>query len=123
MSTKTKFYPRMAISNVKKNGTYYFAYLFTCLFTVAMFYIMGAVTFDDSLKSLPDFQAMILIMRFGTAIIGIFSVVFLFYTNSFLMKRRQKEFGKNALAEEPPTPAACSVTVTRSFSLMIPLFK
>lgn len=83
----------MAISNVKKNGTYYFAYLFTCLFTVAMFYIMGAVTFDDSLKSLPDFQAMILIMRFGTAIIGIFSVVFLFYTNSFLMKRRQKEFG------------------------------
>ena len=93
MSKKTKFYPRMAISNVKKNGTYYFAYLFTCLFTVAMFYIMGAVTFDDSLKSLPDFQAMILIMRFGTAIIGIFSVVFLFYTNSFLMKRRQKEFG------------------------------
>ncbi len=32
-------------------------------------------------------------LNLGTIIVGIFAVVFLFYTNSFVIKRRKKEFG------------------------------
>ncbi len=32
-------------------------------------------------------------LNLGTYVIGLFSVIFLFYTNSFLIKRRKKEFG------------------------------
>jgi len=33
------------------------------------------------------------ILFLGTIFIGIFAVIFLFYTNSFLIKRRKKELG------------------------------
>lgn len=34
-----------------------------------------------------------IVLMFGTVVVGIFAVLFLFYTNSFLVKRRKKEFG------------------------------
>lgn len=87
------FYPKLALSNMKKNGKFYFPYLITCVITIAMFYIMGSIATDPGIKTLPDFQTLTIVLNLGTIVIGIFSVIFLFYTNSFLMKRRKKELG------------------------------
>ena len=87
------FYPKLALSNMKKNGKFYFPYLITCILTVAMFYIMGSIATDPGLVKMPHFQTLITILNLGRNVIGIFSVIFLFYTNSFLMKRRKKELG------------------------------
>ncbi|MGB4661848.1 MAG: FtsX-like permease family protein [Mobilitalea sp.] len=87
------FYPKLALNNIRKNGRFYFPYLLTCLFTIAMFYIMCLISFDAGLAKMPGSAAVTSIMGLGTVVVGIFAAIFLFYTNSFLIKRRQKELG------------------------------
>lgn len=87
------FYPKLALSNMKKNGKFYFPYMLTCIITVAMFYIMGSIVTDPGINKIPHAETLKTIMDLGTIVIGVFSVIFLFYTNSFLMKRRKKELG------------------------------
>lgn len=84
------FYLSLAGMNIKKNSKFYFPYLLTFVATVAMFYMIHAISIN---KHLPGGSSMVQMMQFGVGIISIFSVIFLFYTNSFLIKRRKKEFG------------------------------
>ncbi|MGE5629452.1 MAG: FtsX-like permease family protein [Solirubrobacterales bacterium] len=87
------FYPKLAHVNIKKNGKFYYPYIITCIGTVAMFYIMCSISFDKGLKKMPGFDSLKYILGLGCIVVGIFAVIFLFYTNSFLIKRRTKEFG------------------------------
>lgn len=87
------FYPKLAVSNIKKNGKFYFPYLLTCIGTIALFYILGFITFHPGLESVPGTEIMMFILNLGMIVVGIFAAIFLYYTNSFLMKRRQKELG------------------------------
>lgn len=87
------FYPKLAIVNIKKNSKFYFPYLLTCILTSGMFYIMCMIAGSEGINSMPGAYAVSFILVFGTIVIGIFSTIFLFYTNSFLMKRRKKEIG------------------------------
>ena len=87
------FYPKLTVTNIKKNGKFYFPYMLTCVGTIAMFYIMCSITFNDGLNSIPHNDSLKIILHLGCTVIGLFSVIFLLYTNSFLMKRRKKEFG------------------------------
>lgn len=86
-------YPRLAWQNIKKNGKFYFPYILTIVGASAAFYILLAM---NGAKDLPEnirYSYLANFIFFGTIVIGIFSVIFLFYTNSFLMKRRNKELG------------------------------
>ncbi len=87
------FYGRLAFSNLKKNGSLYLPYILAAIGTSAMYYIMGAITDDEGINKMPGSMEMKMILGLGCGVIGIFAVIFLFYTNSFLMKRRKKEFG------------------------------
>ena len=87
------FYPKLAASNIKKNGKFYFPYILTCIGTVLMFYVMCFISYNPQIKKMPGGTSLLSMMAFGSVIIAIFSVIFLFYTNSFLMKRRKKELG------------------------------
>lgn len=87
------FYPKMAGANIKKNGKFYFPYWLTFVCTVIMFYTMCYITFNKGLSELPGGESLKSILNLGCIVVGIFVVIFLFYTNSFLMKRRQKEIG------------------------------
>lgn len=86
-------YQKLAFTNIKKNGKFYFPYILTCIGTISMFYIMCSITFNDGMKKMPGADSLIIIMNLGCIVIGFFSSIFLFYTNSFLMKRRKKELG------------------------------
>lgn len=90
---KISFYPKLALINIKSNRRLYFPYLLTCIFTVAMFYIVLFIRYNDGLANVIGGQYVGSYMMFGSVIIGIFSLVILFYTNSFLMKRRRRELG------------------------------
>lgn len=87
------FYPKLAATNLRKNAQTYIPYIITCVGSVAMFYIMAALARDPGLQKMEGGGELGMILNLGVWVIGIFSVVFLFYTNSFLMKRRKKEFG------------------------------
>ena len=87
------FYFRMAWTNLRKNAKIFLPYILTCIGCIAMFYIIGALYRDDGLENAFGAGALIPILGFGCFVVGLFSVIFLFYTNSFLVKRRKKEFG------------------------------
>lgn len=87
------FYARLAASNIKKNGQIYFPYIITCIITIAFYYIMKSLSLNDGLDSLYGGGTIRQTLGLGCGVVIIFAVIFLFYTNSFLMKRREKEFG------------------------------
>ena len=89
---KSFFYPRLAFTNLKKNAKLYFPYLLTSSFTVMMFYLINYLSSHDGIDQMSTgSRTMQVILNLGKIVIIIFSVIFLFYMNSFLMKRRKKE--------------------------------
>ena len=90
---KRFFYAKIALTNLKKNRQTYFPYLLTCIATIMMFYIMSSLSTNSALNKMRGGATMKIVLIFGSVIVGIFAVLFLFYTNSFLVKRRKKEFG------------------------------
>ena len=87
------FFARLAAGNIKKNGSTYFPYILTCVVTVMLYYIVKSLSLNPGLEEMAGDQTLISLMEMGTRIIGLFALIFLFYTNSFLLKRRKKEFG------------------------------
>ncbi len=87
------FYGKLAFGNLKKNFGIYLPYMIAAIGVTAMYYIMAAICRDPGLDKIPHPEEMRMILGLGSWVIAIFSVIFLFYTNSFLMKRRKKEFG------------------------------
>lgn len=86
-------YPKLAVNNIKNNGKTHIPYILTCIGTIMMFYNMCFLVVAKDIGSQSDSGSLRQILFFGAVVIGIFSVIFLFYTNSFLIKRRKKEFG------------------------------
>ena len=86
-------YPRLAAQNLRKNGRFYFPYLLTIMGTAAAFYIMQALAGANDLPEQTRYAYLVVFMQIGCVVLGVFAIIFLFYTNSFLMKRRGKELG------------------------------
>ena len=87
------FFARLAAGNIKKNGNTYFPYILTCTSTVMLYYIVKSLSLNPGLEEMTGDRTLISLMEMGAGIISLFSLIFLFYTNSFLLKRRKKEFG------------------------------
>lgn len=87
------FYPKLAFDGIRKNKRMYLPYILTCIGMVMMYYIIAFLANDDTLKLIPGGELMSELISFGTGIIAVFSGIFLFYSNSFLIRRRKKEFG------------------------------
>lgn len=87
------FYTKLAANNIKKNSRTYIPYIITCIITAAMFYIINSLSNNKSIEKLYGGETILLTLSYGTYVTAIFAFIFLFYTNSFLMKRRKKEFG------------------------------
>lgn len=88
-----RLYSKLAKNNIKKNKNTYFPYMLSCIVMIGLFYILHAVTQQASTGKFYGDAHMLTILNLGLYIAGGFSVVFIFYTNSFLIKRRKKELG------------------------------
>lgn len=86
-------YAKLAASNIKRNARTYIPYIITCVITSAMLYIIRSLALNKGLDEMQGGYALKEILSLGSYITKIFAFIFLFYTNSFLMKRRKKEFG------------------------------
>ncbi|MEG0768118.1 MAG: FtsX-like permease family protein, partial [Clostridia bacterium] len=91
--THRGFYAKLAAINIRNNAKVYVPYLLTCIGTVMMYAILFALSQNSGLERMHGGELLHAILSIGTNVVGIFSVIFLFYTNSFLIKRRKKEFG------------------------------
>ncbi len=90
---KSGFYPKLAWGNIVRNRQFYVPYLLTLGGTAAAFYIIGALAGARDLPVMNRYIYLSMFMTFGLFVIAVFAVIFLGYTNSFLMKRRRKELG------------------------------
>ncbi len=88
------FYPRLAWDGLRKNRRLVFPYMLTCICMIAMFYILAFLASPEITDLLPTgARTTAEIMTLGSYVIAVFSIIFLYYTNSFLIRRRAGEFG------------------------------
>lgn len=88
------FYAKLAGMNIRKNARVYVPYLLTCIFTVAAYYMMRALAANPGIDNMQLGSASLRVcLNLGVWVISLFAYIFIFYTNSFLMKRRKKEIG------------------------------
>lgn len=90
---KKGFYPKLAFDGIRKNKKMYLPYILTSIGMVMMYYIIIFLQFSQNIKDAVQSSTVTQILGLGSWVIAIFSCIFLFYTNSFLIKRRKKEFG------------------------------
>ena len=86
-------YTRLAWDGIRKNGRLYLPYILTCVGMVTMYYMMSELCASDLLRYMKGGGASHIILGLGSWVIAVFSALFLYYTYSFLIRRRQKEFG------------------------------
>lgn len=86
-------YPKLAWSGMWKNKKLYIPYILTSVGMVAMYYIVTSIAYSDGIMEISGGGTIVDILNFGSGIMAVFSAIFLFYTSSFLMRRRQREFG------------------------------
>ena len=87
------FFPKLALGNIKKNGRIYVPYIVSSVITVAMYYIIKSLSINPGLNDMIGAEPMTYMLNLGTWVVAVFAVIFLFYTSSFIIKRRKKEFG------------------------------
>ena len=90
---KLGFYFGLAKDGIRKNSKMYTPYILTCIGMVMMYYIILSLQTDKTIGNMAHGSDIQMVLGFGGWVIAIFSCIFLFYTNSFLIKRRKKEFG------------------------------
>ncbi|MBS6711690.1 MAG: ABC transporter permease [Ruminococcus sp.] len=87
-------FSRLAKQNIRNNKSKYIPYMITCIFCIAMIYMMeflrDCLTLDQAVRQADEVR---MIVFTGEIVVEIFCIIFLIYSNSFLMKRRQKEIG------------------------------
>ena len=86
------FYLNLAVDNLKKNARTIIPYILTSILTTMMLYMVVSLANNPHLNEIVGGTSIKQLLGFGIVIIEIFAFIFLFYTHSFLIKRRQKEF-------------------------------
>lgn len=90
---KPLLYPKLAWQGIRKNAETYLPYLLMGILMVGVSYIMNYLTRPALMGALSMGGTTLMVLQMGKIVISVFSVIFLYYCNSFLIRRRMKEFG------------------------------
>lgn len=85
------FYRKLAVNGLKKNKRIFLPYILACIGTIAIFQIFLSIALNPGLQSVNGGNYISIVLSPGIGIVGIFAVIFLFYTNSFVIKQRKQE--------------------------------
>jgi len=119
---KPSFTFRFALSGIWKNRQIYIPYLLTGVVNVSLFYMLATLIYNSNLRNIYGGEQVATMLGLGAWVVGIFSAIFLFYSNSFLIKRRKKEFGLYSVLgmgkKEISRTLFCEFLMTTFFSLV-----
>ena len=90
---KRGLYRKLAFTGIRNNKKLYVPYILTGMGMVMMAYIISFLSSSPTFSTMRGGTVMQSFLEFGFGVMCVFSVIFLFYTNSFLIRRRKKEFG------------------------------
>lgn len=85
------FYLKLAVTNLKKNRNAYIPYILAGMGMVFTYVLFLLLSEGKGITNVVGAETLQIMFEMGTAVISIFSVIFIFYANGFLMKRRKKE--------------------------------
>ena len=114
-------YPRLALSSIRKNFRFYLPFLFACIGMMMVFYITAFLANSNFVAHQPGGAMTSVVLRLGWIILAAFSAIFLFYTNSFLLKRRKNEFGLYNILGMSKTNVSLVLVFENLFILIITL--
>ena len=114
-------YPRLALSSIRKNFRFYLPFLFACIGMMMVFYITAFLAESSFVYAQPGGAMISVVLRLGWIILAAFSAIFLFYTNSFLLKRRKNEFGLYNILGMSKTNVSLVLVFENLFILVITL--
>ncbi len=86
-------YPKLAWEGIRKNKRLYVPYIAMGALMVMMFYLLRFLQDSPVIGVMRGSVTLSTVLPMGYAVIAIFSIIFLFYTNSFLIRQRYREFG------------------------------
>lgn len=90
---KRGLYRKLAFTGIRNNKKLYVPYILTGMGMVMMSYIISFLSSSPTFSTMRGGTTMQSFLEYGFGVMCVFSVIFLFYTNSFLIRRRKKEFG------------------------------
>lgn len=93
MKRKKNLLPGMAATNIRKNGSTYLPYIGISIFAMFTYFVFDLILKNDIMYTLPKGIYALILVQIGFGLLGVIMVPFLYYTNSFLIKRRKKELG------------------------------
>lgn len=93
MNHKKGLLPRLAIMGIRKNASTYMPYIGISIFAIFTYFVFDLILNNDVVLTVPRAQYAVVLMQIGFVLLSIIMVPFLYYTNSFLIKRRKKELG------------------------------
>lgn len=93
MKRKLSLLPRMAVNNIRKNGKTYFPYIGVSIFAMFTYFVFDLIQKNDVMKTVPKAAYALVLVNIGFVLLGLIMIPFLYYTNSFLIKRRKRELG------------------------------
>lgn len=85
------FYSKLAVNGLKKNSRIFLPYILACIGTIGIFQVFTGIALNPHLDSVTGGYYISVVLSPGIGIVGIFSAIFLFYTNSFLIRQRKQE--------------------------------
>ena len=89
-----RYYLRLSRDNIKKNAKMYIPYIFTCVLMTAMLYIIRSLSKNPDFENFAHGGTMLpTLLKYGSYVTAAFAVVIIFYSNSFILNRRNREFG------------------------------
>jgi len=88
-----RFCLRLAAGSVRKNRKLYLPYLLASSLMVCMYYILVLIKDAGFVAEMQGGSDLQFLLELGSRVILLFAVLFLFYTNAFLIRSRKKEFG------------------------------
>lgn len=90
---KKGFFPKLAAGNLRKNASVTLPYFITCLVTTAVYYNIKSLSLNPGIDEMFGADTLREMLSMGSGVAAVFAVIFLFYSNRFLIRRRTKEFG------------------------------
>lgn len=93
MNNKRGLLPRLAVMGIRKNGSTYLPYIGVSIFAIFTFFVFDLILKNDIMTTIPRAEYALMLMYIGFFLLGLIMVPFLYYTNSFLIKRRKRELG------------------------------
>lgn len=93
MKQKKGLLPRLAIMGIRKNGSTYLPYIGISIFAIFTYFVFDLILNNDVVMTIPRAMYAYMLMTIGFGLLSVIMIPFLYYTNSFLIKRRKKELG------------------------------